>query len=395
MNVCGIVCEYNPFHNGHLYHINHVREFADAIVCVMSGNYVQRGEPAIIRKHLRAKAAVLNGADLVIELPTPWSTASAECFASGAIHVLTMLPSITHLSFGCETNNIDLLIKTAKILNSHDFSIKLKEKLQHGISFAAARSEAVAEIDPKCSKILELPNNILGIEYLKALNNLNSEILPMPILRKFVAHDSEDILGEFASASAIRTLIKAQKTADFSQILPCFSEIFEEISRGFAPASIENAERAILAVLKRMSADDYLSYPDVSEGLHKKIKLAATSSSGFSEAVEKIKSKRYAHARIRRILLRIFLGVTSDYLLQKPPYLRVLALNDTGRALLDGCTAPIITKPAAAKELTGFAKRVFDLEVCATELYSLFMPQPATEMNEWNVSPIYIPGKHN
>ena len=395
MNVCGIVCEYNPFHNGHLYHINQVRKFSDAVVCVMSGNYVQRGEPAIIRKHLRAKAAVLGGADLVVELPTPWATASAERFADGAIYLLSVLPIISHLSFGCESNDLSTLTRVAEILESDAFSEKLRNKLKNGVSFASARADAVAEIDQQCSEILVFPNNILGIEYIKSIKRLSSNIIPMPISRKFSVHDSVEITENFASASAIRTMIKEKKLTDFDQLLPNFRIFSDDFNNGFAPSTIEHADRAILAVLKRMSADDYLQYPDVNEGLHKKIKSAVSTSSSFMEAVDKIKSKRYAHARIRRILLSIFLGITTDVLEQKPPYLRILSLNDTGRALLSNeSQIPIITKPASANELTGFAKKVFDLECRATELYSLFMPRPATEMNEWNISPIYIPGTH-
>lgn len=394
MNVCGIVCEYNPFHNGHLYHISQVRKFADAVVCVMSGNYVQRGEPAIIRKHLRAKAAILGGADLVIELPTPWAAASAERFAGGAIHLMSMLSGVSHLSFGCENNDIDLLSRIVEILESDVFSEKLKSKLKTGISFAAARAETVSEIDPNCSGILDSPNNILGIEYLKALKYTGTGLVALPILRRFTEHDSHEISDEFASASAIRTLLKEQNEC-FDQFVPNFGTYSEEFQKGFAPAEIKHADRAILAVLKRMKADDFLQYPDVGEGLHARIKNAVSTSVTFMEAVDKIKSKRYAHARIRRILLRCFLGITNDAYRQNAPYLRVLALNDTGRSVLSNePKLPVIVKPASANDLTGFAKEIFDLECRATELYSLFMPHPATEMNEWNISPIYIPGTH-
>ena len=395
MNICGIVCEYNPFHNGHQYHIDEVRKHADAIVCVMSGNFVQRGEPAILRKHLRAQAAVLSGADLVVELPTPWATASAERFAQGAIYLYSTIPGATHLSFGCESNDLTALSRTAEILESVDFSDRLKESLKFGVSFATARMNSVLEIDQNCGKILQYPNNILAVEYIKALNLISPNIVPIPILRRFSSHDSDVITEDFASASAIRTLIKEQKNANFARFLPHFSEYSNEFENGFAPAQIENAERAILAVLKHLDADDYLAYPDVSEGLHQRIKTAVSTSGGFLEAVEKIKSKRYAHARIRRILLSMFLGITRDILEQSPPYLRVLALNDTGRSILgQEFTIPVITKPASAKGLTGFAKQVFDLECKATELYSLFMPNPATHINEFNTSPIYVPGTH-
>jgi len=395
MNVCGIICEYNPFHNGHLYHLNEVRKFSDAVVCVMSGNYVQRGEPAVIRKHLRAKAAILNGADLVIELPTPWATASAERFAQGAVSLFSQIPGTTHLSFGCETDDLDALTRVSDILDSNNFTKRLKERLNTGISFASARASAIAEIDTNSAEILNFPNNILAIEYIKALKSVSSRIVPMPVLRKLAAHDSDTITKDFASASAIRSLLRDENNVDVSSLIPDFFIYEQDFKNRFAPTKIEYAERAILAVLKRMNEDDYLAYPDVNEGLHKRIKAAVATSSGFFETVEKIKSKRYAHARIRRILLHIFLGITRDLPVNPPPYLRVLALNDTGRGLVSDCSSiPVITKPASAKNLTGFAKQIFDLEVQATELYSLFMQNPATQMSEWNISPIYIPGTH-
>lgn len=396
MKVCGVVCEYNPFHYGHLYHLNQIRLNFDVIVCVMSGNFVQRGEPAIVRKHLRAENAICGGADLVIELPAPWAVSSAERFASGAVSLLTAIPELTALSFGVETNDSELLRKTANLLVSDGFSNKIKPYLANGMTFASAREKAISELSVDSAKILREPNNILAVEYIKALKN-KREIALFPVKRYKTDHDSSVVNGEFSSASNIRNLWKERGFSFVSEYLPFSDSFLEEINAGHSPVFAEDFSRIVPAVLKQLDSDDFLQIADVNEGLEFRIKEALKKTSTLQDAVEYTKSKRYTHARIRRIFLNAFLGIPRDFCMQTPPYLRVLAFNDTGRELLSKTKAqlPIITKPAHARNLSGFAKDVFDLEVLATDLYALGMLTPMSGQQEWNISPIYLPGKHN
>ncbi|MEG2377128.1 MAG: nucleotidyltransferase family protein, partial [Clostridia bacterium] len=209
MNIYGIICEYNPLHNGHEYHIARTRKLgADAIVCVMSGCFVQRAEPAIMSKFARAKCAIAAGADLVIELPSPWSTASAEAFARGAMSILGSLGCVTHCSFGCEAHDISTLCATADTLLNASFYEKVRDELSRGISFPAARARVMAREFPHLASVLDTPNNILAVEYIKAIYSQKLNIEPVAITRIGAAHDSEEA-ATFPSASALRTLINS------------------------------------------------------------------------------------------------------------------------------------------------------------------------------------------
>lgn len=396
MKVCGIVCEYNPFHYGHLYHMNQIRSDSDVIVCVMSGNFVQRGEPAIIRKHLRAEVAIRAGADLVIELPTPWALSSAERFSAGAVSLLNALPEFSALSFGVETNNLELLKKTAIFLDSDDFSDRIKPYLSSGMTFAAAREKAILDFSSDLAVVVREPNNILAIEYIKALKN-RSEIELLPVVRYQTYHDSNVVKNEYSSASNIRSLWKQHGFQHVEHFLP-FSECYlDEIHLEHSPVFADAFSRIVPAALKQMDSGDFLRFADVGEGLNFRIKEALQKTSTLHDAIEHTKTKRYTHARIRRIFFNAFLGIPREFCVMKPPYIRVLALNDSGRELLSKTKTelPVITKPSHAKQLTGFAKEVFDLEVLATDLYALGMATPVQGQQEWSISPIYIPGKHN
>ncbi len=395
MKICGVVCEYNPFHYGHLYHLNQVRLNADAIVCVMSGNFVQRGEPAITRKHIRAENAIRGGADLVVELPAPWALSSAEHFANGAISLLCALPELSALSFGVETNNVELLEKTANFLVSEDFSRCIKPYLASGMTFAAAREKAMLELSIESAQLLREPNNILAVEYIKALKNMR-KIEILPIERHQIKHDSSVIVNEFSSASNIRNLWKKNDFSHISPYLPFPEGYTQESLDGHAPVFPDAFSRMIPGALKQLDSDDFLRFADVGEGLHHRIKEAISKTSTLSDAIEYTKTKRYTHARIRRIFMNAFLGIPKEFCTETPPYLRVLAFNDTGRRILSDTQAelPIITKPAQAKNLSGFAKDVFELEVLATDLYALGMKNPMHGQQEWNISPAYLPGIH-
>ena len=398
MNICGIVCEYNPFHNGHLYQINEARKAgADAIVCVMSGNFVQRGDFAIMQKHARAEAAVRCGADVVIELPLPYAVSSAEFFAFGAVSILEKLGIVTSISFGAECDSVTDLSKLSDVLVSGELDEEIIEEYSKGISYATARENAVRKKHPHLADILSAPNNSLAIEYLKALSQLSSKITPMPVKRFAVQHDELSPSAGYASASYIRGLIHAKE--DFSSFLPnVVSEIYRnEHKNGHAPLNIANASSAIMSALKRLSAEDFKKYADVSEGLHNRLCDAVSKSSTLDEAITNAKTKRYAHSRIRRIFLNAFLDIEAKLANSPVPYARILAFNEKGREVLrlakKTSEIPIITKPSAIKFESKEARDLLALERRADDIYSLFMETPTNQGSTLSTSPIFISGK--
>ncbi|NLG53206.1 MAG: nucleotidyltransferase family protein [Clostridiales bacterium] len=396
MKTFGIVCEYNPFHSGHLYHINESRRLgAEAVVCVMSGNFVQRADFAMTDMHSRAESAVRNGADLVIQLPTPWVLSSAEKFAFGAVYILNALGVVTHLSYGAENPETDMHIKAARLLMSADFPLKLTDRLKTGVSFASARYSALAEIDSAAAEVLRNPNNILAVEYIKALTQLGSDIIPVAVERRGSMHDEMTTENEHISATAIRKLLLSGDFEEVSGFLPreTCNILLREIKNKNAPVWIKDADKAMLSCLKKLSAEDYLRFNDVSEGLEKRLYRAVSRAVSLDEAVMLAKTKRYTHSRIRRIYLSAFLGATKDLSSGAPGFARILAFNDTGRKLIakirKKSEIPVITKPAAVKKTSADALRLFEFESRATDLYSLFKPEPSVGGSEWLKKPVY------
>lgn len=395
MNICGIVCEYNPFHNGHLYQLNEARRCgADGIVCVMSGNFVQRGDFAIMHKSARAEAAVLNGADVVIELPLPWAIASAERFSFGAVSILNSLGAVTHLSFGTESDDTSMLLQAAKILISDEFNSAVMSEYSGGISYASARELALARFDENLASLITTPNNILAVEYLKAILRLGSNISPIAITRKGAAHDEHSVSYGITSASFIRDNI--ENDGDFSPFLPESSlDIYiREKKNGNAPVLMKSADRAIMSSLKRFTAEEFAKYGDVSEGLEYRLCDAVAKSTSLEEAISLAKTKRYAHSRIRRIFLNAFLGVEATAVCEPVPYARVLAFSDRGRDIIKGAKKltkiPIITRPSSIKSESEKAYNLLALERRVDDIYSLFMDAPLPQGSTFTRSPIYI-----
>lgn len=395
MNICGIVCEYNPFHNGHLFHIQETRRRgADGIVCVMSGNFVQRGDFAIMQKYARAEAAVRAGADVVIELPLPWALSSAERFAYGAMSILHLLGVITSVSFGAENDDVPRLLSLAEILASGELDNLILSEYSSGIPYAKAREQAIEKIDSNLSQLIKTPNNILAIEYLKALIRLKSNITPIAVPRTGADHDGSEINDGIASASYIRELLS--RGGDISQFIPtcAFNIYMRETANGNAPIFIKSADISILSSLKKFAPEDFAKYSDVSEGLEFRIFDAVSKSRSLNEAVELTKTKRYAHARIRRIFLNAFLGVESYHSEGVPAYARILAFNDAGRDIIKSAKKssqiPIITRPSSIKSESKKAKDLLALERRADDIYSLFMPSPIQQGNTFTRSPVYV-----
>lgn len=398
--VAGIISEYNPFHSGHEYHIRKTRELLGedcAVVAVMSGNFVQRGDFAVMEKHARAAAALDTGegggADLVIELPLMYSLSSAEGFAGGAVGIMDALGVVTHLSFGSETGDMDPLRELAELLLSRDFDESLKIHLKTGVSYAAARQKAANEAVGERAGLLSQPNNILAIEYLKALITQNSLIEPLAVLRRGVMHDGAGE-GEYPSASQVRELILSGRDIP-ERLMPRRSKAIleEQIARGLAPASINNCERAVLARMRTLDESDFEAADGSAEGFHRRFMEAARRENSVEGIIEAAKTKRYARSRIRRLLLRAYLGVPADTL--PPPYIRVLAFNGKGRGVLrevvKNAKLPVISKPAHVKKLGGFAAELFEMEARATDLFVLSFPDKknAAGGSEWKKS-VYV-----
>lgn len=412
--VLGIIAEYNPFHNGHLYHLEASKKLtgADYTVAIISGNFTQRGSTSIVDKWSKTKMALENGIDLVIELPVMYSISSAENFADGAIKILNSLGIVNYLSFGTETSDISILNNIANILYSEPEKYKklLSIELEKGLSFPKARENALLDyiknsddivpenriIDfEKYGKVLSSPNNILGIEYLKALKKYKSSINPVCISRFATDYNSTKLSKidnltsncnpqNFASATAIRELIKNKNFDTIKTVMPLksYSILMDCINSGCVTPDLNCFEKEIIFTLRKMSIEQIANLPDVSEGLEFSIKKAVNSCNNINNFLDIVKSKRYTVTRLQRILLYALLGISKeDMQLSKKvekPYVRVLGFNDNGKKLV----SEIATKNPELKLITSVKKFVdsnsnkdlqiiFDKDVLATDVYSL------------------------
>ena len=382
MKVTGIVAEYNPFHNGHKYMVEKCRESgATHVVAVMSGNFVQRGSVAIMDKRARAAAALGSGVDLVVELPVCFAVSTAELFARGGVSVLNALGCVDALGFGAECDDAELLSKAADAVCDIRVHEIIKRELEGGISYPRARENAVLEVfGEEISAVLSQPNNILGVEYIKALKGLGSDIKPEPVLRQGAAHDSLKENGEFASASALRILLERGDEAAYEFMPRASVKEFERLKAvGRAPACFDESERAILSRLRMLSIADIKNAPDVSEGLENRIYNAIQTATSLEELYDIIKTKRYTHSRIRRIITALYLGIKPEDAKLQVPYIRVLGFNERGREILkiakETAKLPVIMKSAGFTTLSDEAKHVFELECKATNLYNLSTPR--------------------
>ena len=327
MNITGIICEYNPFHLGHKKQLDALKSaFPEGgIVCLMSGNYVQRGAPAIVDKSLRAKAAIHNGADLVLELPVTAALSSAEGFAQKGVEILA--PFCDRLCFGAETANAERLQATAKALLSNSFSEILHTQLDKGLSFPAARQAALEDLGVDSSCICQ-PNDILAVEYCKAILQTHHKMIPYPIQRQGDYHDTAPD-PENPSATALRQLmLDNQSWESFTD--PASADIFS----GAVLHTLQAGERAVLARLRCMTEEEFSKIPFGAEGLWRKLMHAVRSASTLEEIISATKSKRYTRTRIDRMILCAFLGITEEMMRSPVPYVRVLALNETGGRIL-------------------------------------------------------------
>jgi len=373
MKIAGIIAEYNPFHKQHAWHIEETRKRAGrdaAVVCVMSGDFVQRGEAAAFSKFLRAEAAVKGGADLVLELPLPWCMSSAEGFARGGVGLLGALGCVDYLSFGAECEDMKTLSTIATMLMDPQFDAAIVEELKTGVSYAAARQAAVSRDLGALAQVLEQPNNILAVEYLKAIYQQRLRIEPMAIRREGPGHDEAG-----GSASDIRRLLALEKPIKEYVPHECWKLYKNEKESGRGPVTAESLEQPMLSRLRMKKSADFALIPDDAEGLSKKLCDAAHEEPSLDGVLAEAKSKRYAMARLRRMCMCAALGIQAGDADGIPPYARVLAANKRGRAALrimqDNPRIPILTKPAAVHELDERCKKIFILNSDAHDFYVL------------------------
>ena len=395
MNIAGITAEYNPFHTGHAYQISALKAQLGpdtSVVAVMSGSWVQQGRPAVTDKWTRARMALNGGADLILELPTVWAAASAESFARGAVELLCRCGVIDTLCFGSETGELAPLLAAAECLDSPDYPEQLRKALEGGASFAAARQAAVEALIGPAGAALASPNNNLGVEYLRALRSLHSNIKPVTIRREGAAHNSLDRTGEgFRSATQLRQHLAR---GEWEAVRPYVPAGNLDILQSAPLADPRLGERAVLACLRKMTAEDWAKLPDAGagEGLPQRLERAGRQCRSLDDFFTLAKTRRYAMARLRRMALWAFLGLTAADVPAEPPSLRVLGFNARGRDVLKQMKTtaqlPILTKPAHARELDGPGRRLFELEAQCTDLYGLFLPQLPPPGQEWTRGPI-------
>lgn len=405
MKICAIISEYNPLHYGHMKHIEESKEKtgADAIMCIMAGNFAQRGEPTIVNKYARAKMALEAGADIVVQIPTPYSCSSAEIFALAGVKIANSFDNVTHLSFGCETSNIELLKKIAEFLAKEPKVYKdlLKKYLEEGHSYASCRQKAMCELakngnisfgsDKEIEEILNQPNNILAIEYIKALIKTNSKIEPVFTLRKNSDYLSDLVNGKDTSAKAIRNHLYTTKSIrKIKKLVPRSSyEIIKEELNHFGLPDLTLYNDLCTFVLNIKSKDEIKNTYDVSEGLENKFKESIKKLKDLNEVLLDVKSKRYSYTRLKRIVLRLLLNIDSEtvkkiYEIDKLPFIKVLAFKSNRKDLLSGINANtnlVIRNSNIEKNPSEFYEKLSLIEDNANAIYNLLLKKSKTIKN--------------
>lgn len=345
-NVVGIVAEYNPFHNGHFYHLQKAKEKAGAsnCICVISGNFTQRGEPSIVNKWMKAYMALCGGANLVIELPVAYSISSAENFASGAVKILSNLGIVDDISFGAECEDLATLNNIANVIYNEPQEYKniLSHELSKGISYPAAREKAIMMYlndIKRYANVLANSNNILAIEYLKAIKMQKSQLNPVLIKREKVYYNDMRIVDDLASATAIRKMMEQKEYSQIRKVVPksTYKILGEEFKKENIILGLKQYEKEIIYKLRMMNVGEIANLPDVSEGLEYSIKKASDNCNNLEKLINSIKSKRYTQTRIQRILIYALLGISkTDIEISRKimPYARVLGFDEKGKIML-------------------------------------------------------------
>lgn len=395
MTVAGIIAEYNPFHNGHAHHITATREAgATHIVAVMGGNFTQRGTPALLPKADRVKMALAGGADLIIELPLPWASAAAERFAFGGVSILENMGCIDRISFGCEAGEIQPLNAVINAVQDPRFPDLLRSALKEGVSYPEAQQRAVTALtDQQTAAVLSEPNNTLAIGYGKALSILQSAIVPYPVLRQGAVHDADTPEDRFASAGWIRANLLDGGLETVRPFMPAESVdlLTNALECKHCLTDTTLADRLILSFLRRLDLSQFAALPGVSEGLHNRLYTAVQTEESLEKVILAVKTRRYTAARLRRIVTAAYLGIPARWEQQTPPYIRVLGFNQNGRDLLQKmkktARLPLVSDPQQLPD-DPFAKKIFELECKASDLYGSMLPCPLPCGQEYTVGMI-------
>lgn len=385
MKICVAVCEYNPFHNGHLYHLNKMKELtgADYVAIIMSGNFTQRGEIAILDKYTRATHAIYAGADVVFELPAVFASASAEPFATGAIKLLSSLNGQKTLCFGCESGNKQTFLSTAKVLNeeSKEFKKLLKEELENGVTLAKAKSAAIERMNlvDTDATLLSSSNNVLGIEYVRAILSLKSDLDILPLTRTGAAFNDEKMYSDFSSGMAIRKAIESGNKRLLKKNVPPY--VYKSL-----PTTLPDGDAMQLYALTISETKEIKKIGDCTEGLENRIKAFLKESTSADKLISKLVTKRYTKTRLQRIVLNNMLGIQKSFVdkcLRSDLYLKVLSINKNSIALLNKLqgekTYPFITRKSDVKKLSSVAKDCFETDVRANDIYSIISRKPTNE----------------
>lgn len=402
MKICAIICEYNPLHFGHLYHIQKAKELSgcDAVMCIQAGNFTQRGEPAITNKYVRARMALEAGADIVVQIPTAYCCSSAEIFALAGVKIANSFENVTHLAFGCETENYELLKEIAKFFANEpkEYKEKLKKFLDLGDSLPVSRQKAVEEMMKEDKvvfseitetlNILTKPNNILAIEYLKAMYKTKSKIEPVFTTRSNSDYNSADLNGRDSSATAIRTrLLTKKKINSIKKLVPSFTyDLLKADIKEYGLPDLDLYNDLCAYVVKTSSASEIKNVYDVSEGIENRFIDSANKFKDFNELLLNVKTKRYTYTRLKRIILRLLLKINKDivsniYKMDKLPFIKVLAFNAENKDLLpnvDADTNIIIRNKNIVKNPSADYKTLAEIEDRANAVFNMLLRKSKT-----------------
>lgn len=388
MNNLGIIVEYNPFHNGHVFHIDKSKTITntDNVIAVMSGNFVQRGEPALLNKYARTEIALNNGVDLVLELPTVYSTSSAELFSHAAVSILDKSNIVTSLCFGSESGSIEELQKVAILLNNEplEFKSALKDALNSGVSFPKAREIALQSVDSNLGKVLSYPNNILGVEYLKSLSKLNSTIKPFTITRNNSNYNDVSLsinTSKITSATSIRSNIKSNINS-IEPFVPsdCFDMLVDCVNNKTYPVK-DNMINILKYKVLTSSTEQLNNIYDITEGLAHKIVKVLPTAENYDDLISKLKSKRYTQTKIQRAIIHLLLNITDNDMslyqsINYIPYIRVLGFRKEKsyllKDLINNSSVPVITNIKNA-DLSEIGLKMLHDEFVYTNIYNMLI----------------------
>ena len=379
MSLAGIIAEFNPLHNGHKYLIDAAKNDGFDVACVISGNFVQRGDTALLPKFERAKSALYAGVDIVLELPVPWSMSTAQNFALGGISQLSSI-GVDTLYFGSECADTTELVNIAEILLSESFNQILSSRLKGNETFAKLRRDTVCEILGKETSVLDNPNDTLAVEYICTSIKLGAGFKFKAIKRQGASHNDSTESRGFSTSTLLRKAAQDNNINYLRQFMP--EESFKILINS-PISSISRLDTAIVSRIKQLREEELSNLPDISEGIERHLYKTIANVYTYSDICDAIKSKRYTMARVRRLVLSAFLGIDNSYFQKEPPYVRVLGFNDNACKYLSGNgIKPIITKVSQINMLNEFSKKVFETENRINKIYALSLDNPSEFIDE-------------